>query len=109
MCDNASDNLPEIVLTRPEDGARAFHVLIQDVLPKAKVTKSPLIKIKFIPILPDLAQFKGVIFTSTNGVIATKKNSFRQESYVLPLDRKQRKLPKNWGLRFFVRKRHLKT
>ena len=73
MCDNASDNLPEIVLTRPEDGARAFHVLIQDVLPKAKVTKSPLIKIKFIPILPDLEQFNGVIFTSTNGVIATKK------------------------------------
>ena len=70
MTDNASNNLPEIILTRPKEGARKFHALIQEKLPEAKVIISPLITIDFLPKSIDFTKFDTFIFTSINGVQA---------------------------------------
>ena len=70
MTDNASNNLPEIILTRPKEVARKFHALIQETLPEAKVIISPLITIDFLPKSIDFTKFDTFIFTSINGVQA---------------------------------------
>ena len=70
MTDNASDNLPEIMLNRPKEAASEFRGLIQEALPEARVIISPLIKIKFLSKLIDFTRFDTLIFTSVNGVHA---------------------------------------
>ena len=70
MTDNATDNLPEIILNRPVEAARAFSVLIQEALPESRVIISPLINIKFLPKRIDFTRSDVLIFTSVNGVKA---------------------------------------
>ena len=70
MTDNASDTLPEIILTRPQKAAQEFSNQIRAVLPMARIILSPLLQIKFIKPTFDLNTFVGVIFTSANGVEA---------------------------------------
>ena len=72
MTDNASDTLPEIILTRPEKEAHDFRDHILSKLPEAKIIISPLFTIKFTKPQIDLTAFDGIIFTSSNGVEAIK-------------------------------------
>ena len=72
MTDNASDTLPEIILTRPEKEARDFGDRILSRLPEVKIIISPLITIKYTQPKVDLTAFDGIIFTSSNGVEAIK-------------------------------------
>ena len=72
MTDNASDTLPEIILTRPEKEAHDFRDHILSHLPEAKIIISPLFTIKFTKPQVDLTAFDGIIFTSSNGVEAIK-------------------------------------
>ena len=78
MTDNASNTLPEIVLTRPEKEARDFSNRILSRLPEVKIIISPLITIKFTKPKVDLTAFEGIIFTSSNGVEAVKNLSIPQ-------------------------------
>ena len=78
MTDNASDTLPEIILTRPEKEARDFSDRILSRLPKVKIIISPLIRIEFTKPKVDLTAFDGIIFTSSNGVEAIKNFSIPQ-------------------------------
>jgi len=48
MTDNASDTIPEIILTRPQKAAQDFSDQIRAVLPMAQIILSPLLQIKFI-------------------------------------------------------------
>ena len=78
MTDNASDTLPEIILTRPKKEARDFSDRILSRLPEVKIIISPLITIEFIKPKVDLTAFDGIIFTSSNGVEAIKNYSIPQ-------------------------------
>lgn len=78
MTDNASDTLPEIILTRPEKEARDFSGRILSKLPGIKIIISPLITIEFTKPKVDLTAFDGIIFTSSKGVEAIKKLSIPQ-------------------------------
>ncbi len=61
--------LPVLLLTRPEAQSRAFAATLADAGP-FRLVISPLIGIAPTGALPDMDGFRGLIFTSVNGVAA---------------------------------------
>ena len=78
MTDNASDTMPEIIITRPKKEAHVFNDHILSRLPGVKIIISPLITIKFTNLNVDLTSFDGIIFTSSNGIEAIENLSVPQ-------------------------------
>ncbi|SEP05192.1 uroporphyrinogen-III synthase [Salinihabitans flavidus] len=57
-----------ILLTRPREGSDAFAAALRAAGVEAPIVISPLLRIERLGVVPDLSGFRGVIFTSKNGV-----------------------------------------
>lgn len=62
--------LPILLMTRPEAQSRAFAEALGREGADFALLIAPLIGITFGPALPDMAPFRGLVFTSANGVAA---------------------------------------
>ena len=71
MPNNAETSAPRsaLLLTRPQRGAERFVARLESgLLETTQLCISPLIEIKPLPLDEDLAEYAGVIFSSTNAV-----------------------------------------
>ncbi len=71
-----NQNTPKILLTRPQAQSEQFAKMCRDATGATPVI-SPLIWIETLPIPPIDTRFKGVIFTSVNGVNACPPANIR--------------------------------
>lgn len=66
-----SKKRPLIVLTRPQAQSERFAQMCREALgPEQQIILSPLLKIEMLPFQADVTQYRGLIFTSENGVRA---------------------------------------
>lgn len=71
---------PLILITRPREGAEAFAADLEEELgPDAQICIAPLLRIEFLPDLPDLAPYRTLIFTSAHAVESFAKVTSRRD------------------------------
>lgn len=68
MTNNPAAHLPSVLVTRPRAAAERFTADLVKEFPALQVVVSPIMAIIPIGSLPDLGQYQGVIFTSSNAV-----------------------------------------
>lgn len=68
MTNNPAAHLPSVLVTRPRAAAERFTADLVQEFPALQVVVSPIMAIIPIGSLPDLGQYQGVIFTSSNAV-----------------------------------------
>lgn len=59
---------PILLMTRPLAAARSFVASLGRAAAQCQVIYAPLVQIRFNRPLPDMARFRGLVFTSGNGV-----------------------------------------